>query len=70
MSWRGQEALVLTEHYRPDEAAVSGRIVTEMAEDMATAGWSVDGAYVRRGSHEGGDRCCSEMNRLHPLWGG
>lgn len=42
MSRRNRHVLVLTEYYYPDEAAVSGRIMTEMAEDMVAAGWSVD----------------------------
>lgn len=42
MSRRERHVLVLTEYYYPDEAAVSGRIMTEMAEDMAAAGWLVD----------------------------
>lgn len=42
MSRRNRHVLVLTEYYYPDEAAASGRIMTEMAEDMVAAGWSVD----------------------------
>jgi len=42
VSSRERRVLVLTEYYYPDEAAVSGQIMTEMAEDMAAAGWSVD----------------------------
>lgn len=42
MSRRNRHVLVLTEYYYPDEAAASGRIMTEMAEDMTAAGWSVD----------------------------
>ena len=42
MNRRDRHILVLTEYYYPDEAAASGRVVTEMAEDMAAAGWSVD----------------------------
>lgn len=42
MNRRDRHVLVLTEYYYPDEAAASGRVMTEMAEDLAAAGWSVD----------------------------
>lgn len=42
MSRRERHVLVLTEYYYSADVAASGRIMTEMAEDMAAARWSVD----------------------------
>lgn len=42
MNRRDKHALVLTEYYYPEEAGATGTLMTEMAEDMAAGGWSVD----------------------------
>lgn len=42
MSRRSRHVLVLAEYYYPGEAAARGRIMTELAENIAAAGWSVD----------------------------
>jgi len=42
VSRRERHILVLTEYYYPEEAGATGTLMTEMAEDMAAGGWSVD----------------------------